>query len=292
MSADDIPDDGRSVRANRPIGFAIADVLAVLHGEEYALPAGRYAVSLAAAFGAHLTVAGLSRDPSRQFYLAQAPAAALAAALSNSLATATALADQISAMATDSKVASTQMVLDVEIGHGWAEVAQLARLFDITILARPTGADAERDEALVETLLLQSGRASIVVPPSYSGPASFARPIIAWDGSRGAARALAQAMPLLRYHGEAQIVTVVGQHDSRTVPDIIPHIERHGVACTYYTPAASPSVAKTLLAHARRAASDLLVMGAFSHSRLREFVLGGTTRDILMAANLPVLFAS
>lgn len=282
----------QSMARNRPTNASVADVLAVLHGEKDAYPAAAYAVGLAEMLGAHLTIAGITRDPARQFYLAQAPAPALAAALDAARTSANAFASKVAVMAAERGLSSQALTLEIQIGQGWSEASRLARLYDISVLARPAGEDAARDQALLETVLMQSGRAVLVVPPSYAGPVSFARPVFAWDASRSAARALAEAIPILRHAGEAQVVTVVGQNDAKAaVPDIIPHIERHGIACTHYEPTLSGSIAQTLLAHAQRAASDLLVMGAFGHSRIRELVLGGTTHDVLLDAGLPVLLA-
>jgi len=214
------------------------------------------------------------------------------AAVDAALTSASAFASKIAKAAADRGVSATALTREIQIGQGWGEVAQFARLFDIAVLARPAGEEAVRDQTMLETVLLQSGRAVIAVPPSYAGPISFARPVVAWDGSRSAVRALAEAMPILRHAGAAGVVTVeVRNGTTPVVPDIAPHIERHGVACTRHEAPLSQSVAQTLLDQARETGSDLLVMGAYGHSRLREMVLGGTTRDILRLADLPVLFA-
>jgi nucleotide-binding universal stress UspA family protein len=271
---------------------AVADILALLHDETDAYPAAAYAVGLAETFGAHLTVTCIARDPARQLYLAQAQAQILVAAVDAARAAASAFAGRIAKAAADRGVSATPLMREIPIGQGWSEIAQFARLFDIAVLARPAGEDAARDEAMLEAVLLQAGRAVIAVPPAYGRPVSFARPVVAWDGSRSAVRALAEAMPILRHAGQARVITVeVGNGTIPAVPDIAPHIERHAIACTRRTAPLSGSVANTLLADVRAAAGDLLVMGAYGHSRLREMVLGGTTRDILRLADLPVLFA-
>lgn len=271
---------------------SLADILALLHSETDAHPAAAYAVGLAATFGAHLTVTGLTRDPSRRLYLAQAEAQVLVAAVDAARTSASAFASKIAKAAVDRGVSAHALIREIQIGQGWGEIAEFARLFDIAVLAKPAGEEAARDEAMLEAVLLQSGRAVIAVPSSYAGPISFARPLVAWDGSRSAARALAEAMPILRHAGGTRVVTVeAGRGTSSRVPDIAPHIERHGVSCTCRHAILSESVAQTLLDEARRMNSDLLVMGGYGHSRLREIVLGGTTRDILRLADLPVLLA-
>jgi nucleotide-binding universal stress UspA family protein len=271
---------------------SVADVLALLHSETDAHPAAAYAVGLAATFGAHLTVTGLTRDPARRLYLAQAEAQILVAAVDAARTSASAFASKIAKAAVDRGVPAHALTREIQIGQGLGEIAGFARLFDIAVLARPAGEEAARDEAMLEAVLLQSGRAMIAVPPTYTGPIAFARPLVAWDGSRSAARALAEAMPILRHAGGTRVVTVeAGRGTTPLVPDIAPHIERHGVSCTCRYTALSVSVARTLLDEARQMNSDLLVMGGYGHSRLRELVLGGTTRDILRLADLPVLLA-
>ena len=137
---------------------ATADILALLHGETDAHPAAAYAVGLAETFGAHLTVTGLTRDPARQFYLAQAQAQVLAAAVDAARGAAGAFANKIAKLAGERGVSATPLTREIQIGQGWSEIAQFARLFDIAVLARPAGEEAARDEALLETVLLQVGQ--------------------------------------------------------------------------------------------------------------------------------------
>lgn len=118
--------------------------------------------------------------------------------------------------------------------------------------------------------------------------------LIGWDGSREAARAVCDAMPLLA----AAAVVTVDAEPSRTehgeIPgaDIALHLARHGVKATVErTVSAGIDVGNVLLSRASDVGADLLVMGAYAHSRVRELILGGTTRTVLETMTLPVFMA-
>jgi nucleotide-binding universal stress UspA family protein len=175
---------------------------------------------------------------------------------------------------------------------------QHARHADLTILSQ---ADPEEMSALrgqfTADVLMGSGRPAIVIP--YIGPAPTLgqRILIAWDGGREATRAVNDALPLLK---RAQAVTVlsvnpdVSSNGDRRDPgaDISLHLARHGVNVTAArTVAREISVGDVILADIADNGIDLLVMGAYGHSRLRELVLGGVTRHLLEHMTAPVLMS-
>jgi nucleotide-binding universal stress UspA family protein len=118
--------------------------------------------------------------------------------------------------------------------------------------------------------------------------------LIAWDGGRPAARAVADALPLLALVDRVEIVTVNDASGDRHLPseNIARHLARHGIAVELKSvPRGDLDVANALLSYAGDAGADLIVMGGYGHSRLREIVLGGTTRTILQSMTVPVLMA-
>ena len=116
------------------------------------------------------------------------------------------------------------------------------------------------------------------------------RVLIAWDGGRECARALNAALPLLTEVEKVQVLAV--GVEGADAADITLHIHRHGIGSEVVViDGSSHHAGDTLLAQARAMESELLVMGAYGHSRLREFVLGGTTEQVLAKAHLPVLFS-
>jgi nucleotide-binding universal stress UspA family protein len=168
-----------------------------------------------------------------------------------------------------------------------------ARVHDVTVLdAEPIGALI--DNGLVEAALFEIGRPLIVVPPAITEFRAL-RIAVAWDGGARAARALNDALPLLRAADRVEIVSVSGEKDlSRTVPgaEVAPHLTAHGVNATVVDLVAeNGDVAEALRIYATKAAADMIVMGAFAHSLIRQTILGGVTRSLLGASATPLFLS-
>jgi len=148
---------------------------------------------------------------------------------------------------------------------------------------------------IIEAALFDSGRPVVVVPFVHREPFKLDRVLVAWDGGRLAARALGDALPLLRRAPAVDVVVVTTEPvKSDEIPgaDIARMLARHGVAVELRRiGAAGISVADAILNDAAESAADLIVMGGYGRSRLREFVLGGTTRAILTSMTAPVLMS-
>ncbi|MCO5090318.1 universal stress protein [Bosea sp. (in: a-proteobacteria)] len=168
-----------------------------------------------------------------------------------------------------------------------------ARVHDLSVLDLEKDA-AERDRGLIEAALFESGRPVIIVPP---GCETFAagRILIAWDGSAGAARTVAEARPFLP-GAEVEILSVIGEKDlSRIVAgaELAPHLARHGakVGVRNLALPGGSDVAEAIRQAATEFRADLIVCGAYKHSRLREWLLGGVTQSLLKATPLPLLMS-
>ncbi|MGE3830122.1 MAG: universal stress protein [Parvibaculaceae bacterium] len=172
-------------------------------------------------------------------------------------------------------------------------LAAQARLHDLAVLDGELSS-IDVDRALIEAVLLTSGRPAIIVPPSWSG-LSFRTVLIAWDGSAASARAVNDALPLLKQASDIRILSVTGEKDlSRISPAaaVAQHLLHHGVKSAVETiSAAKGDVGETLRNVASETRADLLVMGAFVHTRLRQWVLGGVTQSMLKKSNVPLLMA-
>lgn len=174
-------------------------------------------------------------------------------------------------------------------------IAKAARTRDITLIAIGPAVLADRD--LAETVLFGSGRPVLVYPETADITAgdSFARVAVAWDGSRAAARAVADALPLLRRTGEVRIFTALGdkpQAVKGAADDLVRHLHSHGIeAGVDERLDHDRGIGCRFADYVAEAQPDLLVMGAYGHARLREFVLGGATDAVLKAPPCPVLLS-
>lgn len=174
-----------------------------------------------------------------------------------------------------------------------------ARYADLTVLpGMPRdGAETMYLHDHFHDILRKSGRPVLVVPDGSTAHWPPKRAVIASKPTREATRAVADALPLLARAEQVDVLVIdpmVGEagHGSEPGADIAAHLARHGLKVEVVTrPGMNFSVAYALLDHARQVGADLLVSGGYGHSRLREAVLGGTTRELLQTAHLPVLFS-
>lgn len=176
----------------------------------------------------------------------------------------------------------------------WKHLAGQFAVVDIVVVEQPQPNRGKPADAHLDAVLLQSGRPVLVVPYVLRPVRPFKTVSAAWDGSAAAGRALADALPLLRRAERVEVVRISPTGDSADrhgETRLIRHLERHGVDATYHDFATGLSVANALLNHVSDAGTDLLVMGAYGHSRMREAILGGVTREILRSTPVPVLMA-
>jgi nucleotide-binding universal stress UspA family protein len=172
-------------------------------------------------------------------------------------------------------------------------VARNGRTADLVVLGQPDPAEgAPNATAVFEAALFSSGRPVLVVPHAGRFTQVGRRALIAWNGRREAARGVHDALPLLTDAEQAVVLTVGAEGDEDPSAEILRHLARHDLPVSAVHETASDlDVADILLNRAAESGADLLVMGAYGHSRLREFVLGGATRSIMRQMTLPVLMA-
>lgn len=185
------------------------------------------------------------------------------------------------------------------LGRDLGRVAAVhARYSDLAVLARPQddpGGDMRLDT--IEGVLYHAGRPVLVAPPGWQGPGFGEHIVIAWDASREATRALAEARTFLAHCKRATVLTVDAKpkafgHGEQPGLNIAAHLARRGVDVEVRNAdGGGRPIARVLLEETQALGGDLLVMGAYSHSRLREMVFGGATRDVLATADVPVLMA-
>ena len=177
------------------------------------------------------------------------------------------------------------------VGREADEVTRRGRLSDLVLIAKPSPEREVGDSTVLEAAMFETGRALLMVPPDLPEP--FGDNVaVAWDGSREAARAVAAALPILRRAGRVEIMTAQTGSVAAKPSELGHYLARHGIESQTwaFTPGPDP-IGKELMIQCAEAGADLLVMGAYGHSRFREMVLGGATRGIIANAALPVLMA-
>jgi nucleotide-binding universal stress UspA family protein len=173
-------------------------------------------------------------------------------------------------------------------------VAAAARLYDLAIVMQPDGAESTFDNSTATEILLQAGPV-LVIPHIFKGAFKPRRIGVCWDGSRCAARALRDAKPLL---SRAETVVVISINEAQvapaeaSAPKLMKHLGRSEIATTLIELTAERSeIQPSILSLAADESLDMVVMGAYGHSRIREGLFGGVTREMLKTMTVPALMS-
>lgn len=166
-----------------------------------------------------------------------------------------------------------------------------ARFCDMSLL--PTDNNASPDRSYAEDVIFGSGHPCLVLPQIHQ-IRLFQRAVIAWDGSRAAIRSIADAMSLLA--GAAEVLVLTAAPDKTVAEsetsELLGYLRRHGVSATWEViDTGDLSPIEAMVARINNYRADFMVMGAFGHSRLRDFILGGFTKHMLAHSPLPVLMS-
>jgi nucleotide-binding universal stress UspA family protein len=184
--------------------------------------------------------------------------------------------------------------LDVYPAQAGKELAGQARMADLFIGTLAYGGPITR-QRYEEAVLFGSGRACLLVPQSKAAPRQFGTILVAWKNTVEAARAVAEAIPFLSQASQV-IVGIVEeqageQFGIQAGADIGRYLSRHGVKAEVRTISGWIDAGEAILNEARKSGADMIVMGRYGHSLLREWILGGATRHMLTHATVPVLMA-
>jgi hypothetical protein len=180
-----------------------------------------------------------------------------------------------------------------------SEAAQVfgraARCFDLAIVPQTGFDDAPFFNPAFEDTMFLSGRPTVFVPTIHKGPAVLKRILVCWDGSRWAARAAADALPLLALASNVDVLQIKsgidGPHECGA-SEFGKHLGRHGITNELHVFGREDTdTGAAILSFAADCSSDLIVMGGYGHARMRQMLFGGATREILNSMTVPVLMS-
>jgi nucleotide-binding universal stress UspA family protein len=273
----------------------IKDIVVNLSVSAKESPASDYAIAVAAAFDAHLTGIAFLYDPIVPLSGAGHVPAEVIVTQHDYQDAVRAVRERFAAASADAGITAKQLTLSASAVGAGDQFGKIARRFDLAVVGQAEPETNASEGIIVEAALFDSGRPVIIVPYIQKAPLKLDRVTVCWDGSRAAARAIGDAMPLMQRAGSVEVVAVTnerGKQDQVEGADIGAHLARHGLNVEVKRiPLGDIDVADMLLSHAADAEIDFIVMGGYGHSRLRQFVLGGVTRSILRSMTAPVLMS-
>ena len=257
----------------------------------------RFAATVAGHFGAHLTGVAFVYQPVMP--LAEIGAAVPQRLIDEELAEARqraqSAADRFRFEVRGEDISTSLRQIEASPDSAPRKFAELARSFDMAIVGQVNDdKDDGIDGLIAEAALFESGRPTLVVPYIQSKSFKLDRVAIAWDGSRAAARAIADALPMLGRAGKVHLLSIYGENTEREnfeSKHMLDHLKRQGVQVAAKSMPMAVDVTSTLLNFMADDGTDLLVMGGYGHSRLREFILGGATRGILGSMTAPTFMS-
>jgi nucleotide-binding universal stress UspA family protein len=177
-----------------------------------------------------------------------------------------------------------------------ASFSEIARRYDLSVIMQSDNKYGVNNDILIEATLFESGRPVIVVPYIQKEGINLDRIVCCWDGSRAAARAINDAVPLLQKARAVELFIVANEKtgNGREIRGVAigSHLARHGIKVEIVTlPAADIDVANVILSRVADCSASMIVMGGYGHSRFREFILGGATRGVLSTMTVPVFIS-
>lgn len=276
--------------------MAIRDILLPLltYPDPPSVEPARAAFNLANRLGASVTVALLELNPDRAAWpssigtylvdISSMIGDALSTSHKNSREAVKMIEAQASRMAVSAKVLRELTT----VFPSPSPVVEHARLHDLTVISASSGFD----RGFIESVVFGSGSPVLLLPEDQE-LGLLDTVVVAWDFSLAASRAVRASIPLLSEAKNVRVLTVLNEKDiatDRTIEDLRRHLSEHGISFMHdEADIAGRSIGEALGTYAEATHADMLVMGAFGHSRVREFILGGATEDMLSNPPLPVL---
>lgn len=278
--------------------MAIKDLLVAYQGDEGSKKALVFALQMAKKYDA--TVTGAHVHASDQFYGSQVtrwiPQDVMEVMRKAELEAVTAIEASFRKAIQDTDARAKHDWIALSGGPGLL-LARLSRYFDIMLTGQFEGAIRHGGRAVQpEDVIVRSGKPMIVVPQAYTVRPFKEEAVVAWDGSRSAARALADAMQILETKKRIDVVTVASETEADRISrigdhDIVAHLQRHGIEARRVPLKRKGRVGQTILDYCAETDPDVLVMGAFGRAKLGNLLFGGVSQYILEHQTVPVLMS-
>src|ERR1700722_6371307 len=275
----------------------IKDIIVNLEHRVGRDPARDFAISVAEVFDTHVAGVAFAYTPDFPGYsMLQIPPDIVAQMIAESEKSAWAAIERFDAAARRIHVSAEHRLIKAVGAAAPAILSTVARRFDLSVFMQSESNGVNNDD-MIETSLFQSGRPLIVVPYIQKDGLKLDRVVCCWDGSRAAARAFNDALPLLTKAAKADLLIVLnektkGNNNVIRGVEIATHLARHDVKVEIETvPAADIDVASAILSYVADSSGTLIVMGGYGHAKLREVILGGVTRDMLKSMTVPVFMS-
>jgi nucleotide-binding universal stress UspA family protein len=276
----------------------IRDILVHIPTERQVRPVVDGAVSLAAAHHAHLDAVAMG-------YVSDSTASMIASGTAltgvfeleseRAMARANAALGVFDVEARNAGISYASRALSGFPADASDSIGAMARLYDLTVVLQPDSSEETFDNRLPQEILFKCGGPVLFMPYIFRGEFRAKRIGICWDGSRLAARALRDAAPFLARADVLRIATVGEANREAVTPsadDLARHLARASLPAKIETlTAAHADIQPTILSWAAEESIDLLVMGAYGHSRMQEMLLGGVTRNMLRSMTVPTLMS-
>jgi nucleotide-binding universal stress UspA family protein len=268
------------------------DILAVVGDNRAASP---FVVSFAQCFGAEVTAISAFRETAVEAMVAaqtrydfiQGDRAAATEAAQRGL-------QNFVGQAAEAGVTAHLVAEDPLEGGATSDLPRFARCFDLAVLEQPDPARSRFGGGLIASLLSGSGRPVIVAPYIQKGAVSFDLVAVAWDASASAARALGDALPILKRAKAVEVVAVTPAGSKEEPPNgarVTRHLASHGINAVFHVVPSEIDAGNMLLSHIADSGADFLIAGGYGHSRLGEAILGGVTRTLLESMTVPVFMS-
>jgi nucleotide-binding universal stress UspA family protein len=272
----------------------LQDILVHIPVEGPVQPVVDCSVSLASVFKANLTAVAFDYQFSDAAVALDGSVAAVAVQTRAGLEQADLALGKVAAAVEGAGISCSVRKIELS-GSASETLARMSRCHDLTIIRQRDTASPGYDDRLAESVLTHSGRPILLVPHIFKGPLELRRVLICWDGGAAASRAVHDAMPFLRAAPSLRIVSLNEKNPASSEVssrDLADHLARHGLTAEVDRFDINPSrIQTTILSIAADYGADLIVMGGYGHSRTRELLLGGVTRETFESLTVPALMS-